>query len=63
MKMNELKEDYKEVLSQGKIDPLFLIPITILDFLCIHPFSDGNGRVVRLLTLLTLYHFDYQVGR
>jgi Fic family protein len=63
MKMNELEEDYKEVLSQGKIDPLILIPITILDFLCIHPFSDGNGRVARLLTLLTLYHFDYQVGR
>ncbi len=63
MKMNELEEDYKEVLSQGKIDPFILIPITILDFLCIHPFSDGNGRGARLLTLLSLYHFDYQVGR
>ncbi len=34
-----------------------------LDFLCIHPFRDGNGRTARLLTLLLLYHFDYQVGR
>jgi len=40
-----------------------VIPATILDFLCIHPFRDGNGRTARLLTLLLLYHFDYQVGR
>jgi Fic family protein len=44
-------------------EPLLLIPLFVLDFLCIHPFRDGNGRVARLLTLLLLYHFDYEVGR
>jgi Fic family protein len=39
------------------------VPLTVLDFLCVHPFTDGNGRVARLLSLLLLYHFDYQVGR
>ncbi|MBI5210131.1 MAG: Fic family protein [Elusimicrobia bacterium] len=44
-------------------EPLIVVPAAILDFLCIHPFSDGNGRTARLLTLLLLYHNDYQVGR
>jgi Fic family protein len=44
-------------------DPLIVVPLAILDFLCIHPFTDGNGRVGRLLTLMLLYHFDYDVGR
>jgi len=39
------------------------VPLAILDFLCIHPFQDGNGRVARLLTLLLLYHCGYRVGR
>jgi Fic family protein len=43
-------------------DPLVAIPLAVFDFLCIHPFTDGNGRVARLLTLLLLYHHDYQVG-
>ena len=45
------------------LDPLLLIPMFILDFLCIHPFHDGNGRMSRLLTLLLLYRSDYSVGK
>ena len=41
-------------------NPLVLVPLMILDFLCIHPFSDGNGRIARLLTLMLLYHFNYE---
>ena len=44
-------------------EPLILVPLAILDFLCIHPFTDGNGRTARLLTLLLLYRFGYAVGR
>lgn len=49
--------------TQELQEPLVLIPLFILDFLCIHPFRDGNGRVARLITLLLLYHSDYEVGR
>lgn len=45
------------------IEPLLLIPAFVLDFLCIHPFTDGNGRTAHLLTLLLLYHPGYRVGR
>lgn len=54
---------YNEAINRGKADPLLLIPMFILDFLCIHPFSDGNGRMSRLLTLLLLYQNEYIVGR
>ena len=63
MKMQELEEDYRKIMDLGQTDPLIVIPIVVLDFLCIHPFSDGNGRAARLVTNLLLYHFDYQVGR
>jgi Fic family protein len=63
MTMKELEDEYKKIIDLGQTDPLIVIPMVILDFLCIHPFSDGNGRVARLVTLLLLYHFDYQVGR
>ena len=54
---------YSEAISQGQIDELLLIPMFILDFLCIHPFNDGNGRMSRLLTLLLLYRAGYIVGK
>lgn len=44
-------------------NPLILMPIFILDFLCIHPFNDGNGRMSRLLTLLLLYRAGFIVGK
>ena len=50
-------------LAKGDADPLILIPMFILDFLCIHPFNDGNGRISRLLTLLLLYRSGYIVGK
>ncbi len=53
----------QEALSDPELDPLLLIPVFILDFLCIHPFNDGNGRMSRLLTLLLLYRSGYFVGR
>jgi len=61
--MAALVANYKEVLEIHRQEPLGVVPAAILDFLCIHPFADGNGRTARLLTLLLLYHFDYQVGR
>ena len=61
--MEKLIKNYETSIHQMNIEPLLVIPATILDFLCVHPFRDGNGRTARLLTLLLLYHFDYQVGR
>lgn len=52
-----------EEVNRGQIDPLLLIPMFIVDFLCIHPFNDGNGRMSRLLTLLLLYRSGYIVGK
>lgn len=54
---------YNQVISEGKIDPLIMIPVFIHDFLCIHPFSDGNGRMSRLLTTLLYYRSGYVVGK
>ena len=54
---------YDNAVSSDKIDPLLLMPMFILDFLCIHPFNDGNGRMSRLLTLLCLYRAGYIVGK
>lgn len=55
-------EAYDEAVRSGA-DPLLVIPMFILDFLCIHPFNDGNGRMSRLLTLLLLYRSGYIVGK
>lgn len=56
-------ESYNKVIDSCEVDPLLLIPIFINDFLCIHPFNDGNGRMSRLLTTLLLYRCGYVVGR
>ena len=58
-----LCEQFNEAMQLGAYDPLLLVPMFILDFLCIHPFLDGNGRVSRLLTLLLLYKSGYIVGK
>jgi len=61
--MDTFAQNYKHAIEQYSIEPLIVVPLAILDFLCIHPFKDGNGRMSRLLTLLLLYHFGYEVGR
>jgi Fic family protein len=61
--MERLHEQFNRCWHSGAIEPLLLIPTYILDFLCIHPFLDGNGRMARLITLLLLYKAGYEVGR
>lgn len=61
--MDELCSKFLEAWEAGQMDKLILIPMFILDFLCIHPFNDGNGRMSRLLTLLLFYKAGYIVGK
>ena len=61
--MDSLCSAFQMALTDPELDPLLLIPMFILDFLCIHPFNDGNGRMSRLLTLLLLYRSGYFVGK
>ncbi len=61
--VDRLCEAYTEAKKEGRIDSLILISKFVLDFLCIHPFNDGNGRMSRLLTLLLLYQEGYIVGK
>ncbi len=61
--VDELCLVYRHAIDQDHIPPLVAIGALVLDFLCIHPFRDGNGRVSRLLTLLALYQHGYEVGR
>ncbi len=61
--MESLCEEYDKAVHDYNIDPLIMIPVFIHDFLCIHPFNDGNGRMSRLLTTLLLYKSGYVVGR
>lgn len=61
--MDNLNRCFNEIWQSGEIEPLLLIPAYILDFLCIHPFGDGNGRTARLLSLLLLYKAGYEVGK
>ena len=61
--IEDLCREFNSVLDSGQSDALLLIPMFVLDFLCIHPFNDGNGRMSRLLTLLLLYRSGYIVGK
>jgi len=61
--MRRLVEGYDLARDRHLADPLILVPLTVLDFLCVHPFPDGNGRMARLITLQLLYNHDYRVGR
>jgi len=61
--MEQLCSRYNEAIEAGTYDPLVLMPMFILDILCIHPFNDGNGRMSRLLTLLLLYRAEFFVGK
>ena len=61
--MDDLVAGYHTVVSGGQVDSLIAVPAFVLDFLCIHPFSDGNGRMSRVLNLLLLYQAGYDVGR
>lgn len=58
-----LCDAFDDAIARNEADPLLIIPMFILDFLCIHPFNDGNGRMSRLLTLLLLYRAGYIVGK
>jgi len=61
--MKELVDLYDDAIKERKVPPLVLLAAFNLDFLCIHPFRDGNGRVSRLLLLLHCYHLGLEVGR
>ena len=61
--IDKLCEAYNRIMERPDVDPLLILPMFILDFLCIHPFSDGNGRMSRLFTLLLLYRSKYHVGK
>lgn len=61
--MQALHDGLDRFRSEQTVEPLLVIAAYVLDFLCVHPFRDGNGRMARLLTLLLLYQAGYEVGR
>ena len=61
--LDRICEEYNRVIGNFEVEPLIAIPIFIHDFLCIHPFNDGNGRMSRLLTTLLLYRNGFYVGK
>ena len=61
--LEKICEEYSCVIGNFEVEPLIIIPIFIHDFLCIHPFNDGNGRMSRLLTTLLLYRSGFNVGK
>jgi len=63
MALEKICEEYNRVIGNMEVEPLIAIPVFIHDFLCIHPFNDGNGRMSRLLTTLLLYRSGFYVGK
>ncbi len=61
--LDKICEEYNRVIGNMEVEPLIAIPVFIHDFLCIHPFNDGNGRMSRLLTTLLLYRSGFYVGK
>lgn len=61
--IEKICESFNRIIDTQEVDPLILIPTFIHDFLCIHPFNDGNGRMSRLLTTLLLYRSNYLIGK
>lgn len=61
--LDQICEEYNRVIGNFEVEPLIVIPVFIHDFLCIHPFNDGNGRMSRLLTTLMLYQNGFYVGK
>lgn len=61
--LDRICEEFNRVIGNFEVEPLIAIPIFIHDFLCIHPFNDGNGRMSRLLTTLLLYRSGFYVGK
>lgn len=61
--LDKICEEYNKVIGNFKLEPLIAIPVFIHDFLCIHPFNDGNGRMSRLLTTLLLYRSGFEIGK
>ena len=61
--LDKICEEFNRVIGNLEAEPLIAIPIFIRDFLCIHPFNDGNGRMSRLLTTLLLYRSGFYVGK
>lgn len=61
--LDKICEEYNRVIGNMEVEPLIVIPVFIHDFLCIHPFNDGNGRMSRLLTTLLLYRSGFYVGK
>ena len=61
--LDRICEEYNHVIGNMEVEPLLVIPVFIHDFLCIHPFNDGNGRLSRLLTTLLLYRNGFYVGK
>ena len=61
--LDAICKEYNRVIGNMEVEPLIAIPVFIHDFLCIHPFNDGNGRISRLLTTLLLYRSGFYIGK